>query len=217
MAMGKFITFEGGDGSGKTTLMARMANYLRDDGYRVQTTHDPGGAPIASGLRPFLLDKTFAISKEAEFLLYLAARAELVNKTIIPMLPHVDFLLCDRYFDSTEVYQGMIRGWGDLWAYEDETFLRFMHRVFCQDVIPNYTFLFDVKPEIGLSRSKGIELNEGRWEEEGLEIHAKINNGFRWLAELEEDRIIVIDANMEIDEVFDDLVMAFHAEVLEEG
>lgn len=217
MSLGKFITFEGGEGSGKTTHLESMANYLRDDGYKVQTTHDPGGAPISIGIRPFLLDKKYKVSKQAEFLLYLAARAELVDKIILPYLPHVDFLLCDRFFDSTAVYQGVIREWGKIWAYEDETFLRFMHRLFSHDLQPDYTFLFDVNPSLGLSRSKGIEINEGRWEEEGLAIHTTINQAFLNLAYEEEDRFIVIDANQEIEDVFDELVLCFHAEVLREG
>ena len=205
--MGKFITFEGGEGSGKTTHLERLAGWLRGKGYKVQTAHDPGTAPIAIGIRPLLLNKEYKVSREAELLLYLAARAELVDKIIFPMLPHVDFLLCDRYYDSTAVYQGIIKGW-------DKDFLEDAHRMFSFGLEPDITFLFDVNPILGLNRSKGIEINEGRWEEMGLAIHEKINQAFLDRAELNEDRIIIIDANIEIDDVFADLVQAFRREIL---
>lgn len=213
---GKFITFEGGEGSGKTSHLESLSKYLRAEGYMVRTTHDPGGAEISIGIRPFLLDKRYNISSEAEFLLYFAARAELVQKVILPALQHVDFVLCDRFYDSTAVYQGVIRKWGEIWAYEDEIFLDFMHRLFSKNLTPDYTFLFDVDPKIGLSRSLGEEKDESRWEEEGLKIHTKINKAFRELAEQNDDRFIIINANKEIDDVFNDLIKHFKLEVLNE-
>ena len=135
--MGQLITFEGGEGSGKTTHLESLAKYLRAGGYTVRTTHDPGGAEISIGIRPFLLDKKYAVSREAEFLLYLAARAELVNKVIIPTLQRVDFVLCDRFYDSTAVYQGVIRKWGDIWMYEDENFLEFRFKRYTSRSIIN--------------------------------------------------------------------------------
>lgn len=212
--MGKFITFEGGEGSGKTSHLQSLATYLRASGYTVRTTNDPGGAEISIRLRPLLLDKKFAVSREAEFLLYLAARAELVNKVIIPELDRVDFVLCDRFFDSTAVYQGIIRGWNKIVMdgfYE--TFLGFMHENFCHNIRPHTTFLFDVNPVLGLNRSLGEEKDESRWEEEGLAIHTKINDAFLALAH-ENPRFCVIDANMEIGTVFDELKEAFKREVL---
>lgn len=204
--MGKFITFEGGEGSGKTTHLESLADTLRGCGYKVQTAHDPGTAPVSLGIRPLLLDKKYNICREAELLMYLAARAELVDKVILPMLGHVDFVLCDRYFDSTAVYQGIIKGW-------ERDFLEDMHETFSRNLIPDFTFLFDVDPVIGLGRSKGIELDEGRWEEMGVAVHAKINGAFMDRAELYNERIIVIDANQEIDDVFSELVSEFHREI----
>lgn len=211
--MGKFITFEGGEGSGKTTHLDSVAKYLREHGFKVQTTHDPGGAPISIGIRPFLLDKKYKVCRGAELLLYLAARAELVDKVILPMLPHVDFLLCDRYYDSTAVYQGIIREWGKIWAY-DEPFLQFMHRLFSRDLEPDYTFLFDVNPVLGLNRSKGYEKDESRWEEEGLTIHKKINDAFLDCAADDPNRFIVIDANMEIEDVLAETLVYFDEEII---
>jgi dTMP kinase len=212
--MGKFITFEGGEGSGKTSHLASLAAYLRACHYTVRETHDPGGCAISIGIRPFLLDKKYAVSREAEFLLYLAARAELINKVILPELERVDFVLCDRFFDSTAVYQGVIRGWDKiLMDGFYETFLGFMHENFCHNIRPDATFLFDVNPIYGLNRSRGHEKNESRWEEEGIKIHSKINRAFLDMAR-DNPRIFVIDANEEIGDVYDELKETFKREIL---
>ncbi len=215
--MTKFITFEGGEGSGKTTHLATMAAHLRAKGYSVRTCHDPGSAEIAIKIRPLILDKNYGVSREAELLLYLAARAELVNKVILPSLGTVDFILCDRFYDSTVVYQGLIRGWDSKISCdicEAKHILDEMHRLFCRGIHPDYTFLFDVNPALGLNRSLGTEKNESRWEEEGIKIHTKINNAFLELAENEEDRIIVVDANQELEDVFAELLGYFNEEVI---
>lgn len=213
--MGKFITFEGGEGSGKTSHLHLMATFLREKGYSVRTTFDPGDTPIGNSLRPLLLDKKYGISKEAEFLLYLAARAELVDKIIKPNLRHCDFVLCDRYFDSTTVYQGFLRGWDKI-DVDDEEFTQFMHRIFSQNLIPDHTFLFDVNPVLGLRRSKGFDKNESRWEEEGLNVHTKINNAFYSIA-VDDPRFISIDANIEMADVFNELIKQFKIHVLGGG
>jgi dTMP kinase len=219
--MTKFITFEGGEGSGKTTMLAMISERLRDEGFSVKTCHDPGSTNIAINLRPLLLDKQYKICREAELLLYLAARAELVDKIIRPAIDRgqIDFILCDRFYDSTAVYQGVIRGWNDIRAWREEaprsesTFLEIMHLLFSGNIHPDCTFLFDVNPVLGLNRSKGIEIDEGRWEEMGVETHSKINRAFLELAEMDEDRFIIIDANQEKEDVFTDLFSYF----MEEG
>jgi len=219
--MTKFITFEGGDGSGKTTMLAMMAERLLDEGFSVQRCHDPGTAEIAIALRPLLLDRKYKICREAELLLYLAARAELLDKVIMPTMEEdqVDFILCDRFYDSTAVYQGVIRGWDEIRAWHEEaprsetTFLECMHLIFSSNITPDCTFLFGVDPKIGLGRSLGEEKNESRWEDEGLAIHRKINGAFLDLAEMNEDRIIIVDANQEKEDVFTDLLGFF----MEEG
>jgi dTMP kinase len=218
--MTQFITFEGGEGSGKTTMLAMMAEHLRGKGFSVKTCHDPGSTNIAINLRPLLLDKQYQICREAELLLYLAARAELVDKVIKPTMERgkVDFILCDRFYDSTAVYQGVIRGWNEIRAWREEasrseaTFLEFMHLLFSGNIHPDYTFLFDVDPVLGLRRSKGIEINEGRWELEGVETHKKINMAFVDLA-MQHERFIIVDADQEKEDVFCELV----ADFMEEG
>ena len=212
--MGKFITFEGGEGSGKTSHLISLARYLRRRGFKVRTTHDPGDTPIGNGLRPMLLDKTWNISKEAEFLLYMAARAELVDKIILPSLNYVDFVLCDRFFDSTKIYQGIMRGW-DGHDIGDDSLTEYMHRLFSHDLVPYRTFLFDVNPVIGLKRSKGFDKNESRWEEEGLKAHEEINTAFRVLAH-GDPRFIILNANAKEEKVFKELVRMFRFWVLAE-
>jgi dTMP kinase len=220
--MTHFITYEGGEGSGKTTMLGMTADRLRSQDFSVTTCHDPGSAEIAIALRPLLLDKKFGISKEAELLLYLAARAELVDKVIRPAMEQdqVDFILCDRFYDSTAVYQGVVRGWNDIRAWREEaprsetTFLEIMHLLFSGNIVPDYTFLLDVDPVLGLNRSKGIEINEGRWELEGVEVHKNINMAFLDLAESNEGRIIVINADQKKEDVFTDLLSYFMEEEL---
>jgi dTMP kinase len=206
----KFITFEGGEGSGKSTHLERLYHDLTKKGYNVVKTNDPGGPPISMAIRPLLLDKKYAVSHQAEFLLYLAARAELVNKVILPGLETADFVLCDRFHDSTAVYQGVIRGWNqmdsDLGMYD--TFLGNMHKWFSRGLIPHTTFLLDVDPVLGLNRSLGEVKNESRWEEEGLNVHRRINAAFLQLAKYN-PRFRVIDANQGIEDVYTDLTVAF--------
>ncbi len=198
--MGIFITVEGGEGSGKSTHIKTMADWLEDLGYKVVLTRDPGATEIGDALRPLILDKKYDVSHEAELLLYLACRAELVDKVIQPGLETADIVLCDRFFDSTAVYQGIIRGW-------DSALLNQMHRKFSRNVIPDHTFLFDVDPKIGLSRSEGYDKNESKWEEEGLATHRRINNAFLELAT--GTGFSIIDANKDIDAVWDDFIIEF--------
>ncbi len=216
--MGIFITAEGGEGSGKTTHLKTMADWLEDLGYKVVLTRDSGATEIGDTIRPLILDKKYDVSREAELLLYLACRAELVDKVILPGLETADFVLCDRFFDSTfdvlitaistissvderaAAYQGIIRGW-------DSVLLNQMHRKFSRNVIPDHTFLFDVDPKIGLSRSEGYDKNESKWEE--LKIHQKINNAFLDRAWICRERFSLIDANKDIDDVWEDFRYEF--------
>jgi dTMP kinase len=212
--MGKFITFEGGEGSGKSTQLLRMANWLTKRGYEVFTTNDPGGPELGMDIRKILLTaKNKKMAHETELLLYLAARAELVHKHILPGLKDYDFVLCDRFHDSTAVYQGEIRGWGGIDVTDDEDLLSFLHRIFSFDCYPDHTFLFDVNPVLGLNRSEGGNKDESKWEEEGIKIHENINNAFYVLAK-RSPRFIVIDANDEIDEVTYEMVRMFKQDIL---
>ena len=201
---GKFITFEGGDGSGKSSALLRVYNYLMKAGYATYATSDPGGSDIGNQIRNILLTvSNKGMSSKTELLLYQAARAELVHNVIKPALQNFDFVLCDRFHDSTAIYQGMIRGW-------NQSFLDELHKTFSDDIQPDHTFLFNVDAKTGLSRSLGDSKDEGRWEEEGLAVHTKINDEFYIRAISNEyDRFVIIDANQTAEDVLANIIYYF--------
>jgi dTMP kinase len=200
-----FITFEGGEGSGKSTQIDILYDYLNALNIPVYQTKDPGDTKAGNSIRKILLAKKYAdMAKETELLLYLAARAELVQKNIQPALDAGMIVLCDRYFDSTAVYQGVLRGWNEIGEYSTSmqkmvSILDILHHHFSEDLIPDLTFLCDVSAKIGLKRSNdklaGMQMDESKWESMGLQTHIKINQGFRDLANKNPDRFRFVDAN----------------------
>ena len=173
-----FITLEGGEGSGKTSV----AKIIYDELIKYKDCiliNDPGGTDTGMSIRKILLDPKFKNHKITELYLYHASRAQLVQERIIPALKEDQIVICDRFFDSTHVYQGKIRGW-------DRDCLEFFDNVTNGFIIPNITILCNVDAEIGLKRSlktnsnrvNGNGADESRWELEGLEIHKKINAAF---------------------------------------
>jgi len=208
--MGKFITFEGGDGSGKSTIINNIADWLFDLGYKVLVTNDPGGTNLGVQIRKLLLTVDHKdMAKTTELLLYLASRAELVDKVIRPGLKEYDFVISDRFYDSTAVYQGCIRGWNNFKIDYSRNLLQLLHATFSGNLIPDYTFLLAVDPEIGLRRSLGDDKDEGKWEAEGLAIHKQINQEFMALAMAEPARFSIINANKYITRVLNDVQVDF--------
>lgn len=191
-----FITFEGGEGAGKTTLMNQLADHLEKQGYSVLKTREPGGSKLGEFIRHWLLNRDFdtRVDKEAEMLLFLAARAQHLSELIIPALQSGKIVLCDRFNDSTIVYQGIARGIGA------EKAARFCALV-CEGSEPNLTFYLDVDPVEGLKRTAKTHkdtASEGildRIESETLEFHRKVQAGFLTLAKQNPDRIHALDAN----------------------
>ncbi len=195
-----FITFEGGEGSGKSTQVDILYDYLAKMNVPVYKTRDPGDTKAGNSIRKLLVSKKYKdMALETELLLYLAARAELVQKNIIPALAAGKIVLCDRYFDSTAVYQGVLRGWSEV-NEAGVNILDILHHHFSNNLIPDITFLCDVAAKIGLKRSNdkltGMNMDEGKWEEMGLQTHIKINQGFRDLAIANQNRILFVDANL---------------------
>jgi len=197
-----FITFEGGEGSGKSTQVDILYDYLNALNIPVYKTKDPGDTKAGNSIRKLLLAKKYAdMAKETELLLYLAARGELVQKNIIPALAAGMIVLCDRYFDSTAVYQGVLRGWNKVDAApgRELNLLDLMHMWFSGNLVPDITFLCDVSAKIGLKRSNdklaGMNVDESKWEEMGLQTHIEINQAFRDLALKNQKRMFFIDAN----------------------
>jgi len=155
----RFVTFEGGEGSGKSTQLARLAARLRAQGLDPLVTREPGGTPVAEGIRTLLLDPALAPGALGEALLMEAARAELVATVIRPALAAGRIVLCDRYADSTLAYQGAGRGLG-------LAMLREWNRVATGGLTPDLTLLFDLDPEIGLSRRSGASGEPNRLDRE---------------------------------------------------
>lgn len=190
---GKFITFEGSEGSGKSTQAALLCDYLKAQGKDVQLIREPGGVKISEAVRAILLDvKNTAMSKECETLLYMAARAQLVEEVLVPALQKGVFVLCDRFLDSTVAYQGYGNG-GDI------HFIQEIGRIATKGIVPDLTFLFDIDPGEGLART-GRE--KDRIEKRPLSYHQKVRQGYLKLAKEEPERIKVIKVDKEKEKIF---------------
>lgn len=195
---GAFFTFEGVEGSGKSTQIERLQNTLQAQGRNVDLTREPGGTPIAELIRGVLLDPAHTeMNAVAELLLYEAARAQHVEERIRPALNRGTIVLCDRYIDSTAAYQGAGRGL-------NTSDLETLQRIATGGLLPDRTFLIDLPVEEGLARaSKGEESD--RIERESLEFHEQVRVGFLELAKKEPDRIRVIDGLGTPDEIAEEI------------
>jgi dTMP kinase len=191
---GYFITFEGIEGSGKTTQIARLAERLEQAGEPAIVTREPGGSPLGRRLRSLLLGAEVAgIDPMAELLLYVADRAQHVRELIEPALAAGTHVLCDRYADATAAYQGHARGL-------DLELIRALHRQPPLDRRPHRTILLDLPPEIGLARARkrngelGLAETEGRFEREALMFHRRVRDGYLALADAEPFRFRIVAA-----------------------
>jgi len=190
-----FVTFEGPDGSGKTTQIARLANWLRERGHDVITTREPGGTPIGDQVRAILhAPGNSAMQPEAELLLYNASRAQLVADVIRPHLAGGGIVLSDRYADSSIAYQGYGRGL-DLDA------LRSIVAFATGGLRPDLILLLDVDVEEGLRRRQGSGGEWNRLDQEAVDFHRRVREGFLQMARAEPERWVVIDAARSADEV----------------
>ena len=196
---GKFITFEGIDGSGKSTQMALLAARLRTEGRDVFETVEPGGTAVGQQIRRILLDSANQdLRPTAELLLYFASRAQNVEQCILPALQAGKIVLCDRFTDSTLAYQGYARGIGA------DTVLA-LDRIACQGLTPDLTLLIDVDVETGLDRMRQRNVigttNETRIDDESQEFHRKVRDAYLGIARQHADRFRVIDGLGEPEEV----------------
>ncbi|HEY3266989.1 MAG TPA: dTMP kinase [Armatimonadota bacterium] len=193
-----FVTFEGPDGSGKTTQASRLAERLRELGRAVVLTREPGGGgPVAESVRNLLLHGA-EMAPETELLLFFAARAEHVASLIRPALAAGKIVICDRYTDSSLAYQGAGLG-------VDPALIRALHAIATGDLWPDVTILIDLPPEDGLAR----QADRNRMEERGLEFATRVRNGFLRLAEAEPNRYRVVDARGSVGQVADRVWRAF--------
>lgn len=185
---GLFITFEGNEGSGKSTQIQKAVNFLRRSGRRVLVLREPGGTRISEAIRDVLLNHRLKeMSPTTELLLYLAARAQVVREKIEPFLARGGVVVCDRYEDSTLAYQGYGRGF-------PIRFIREMSLCIRGTILPHRTFLLDIDPVKGLRRGG----RHDRMEKQSLLFHRKVRNGFLALAKLEPKRFRVLDATQDI-------------------
>jgi dTMP kinase len=189
---GLFITFEGGEGAGKTSQLQALRSHLRAVGRDVVETRDPGGTPIGKQIRSLLLDPaTGGIAAVTELFLYEASRAQLVHEVIRPALAAGRIVLCDRFTDSTVAYQGYGRGL-------DLDLIARLNALAADGLSPDLTFLLDLEPEVGLTRAaqRGTPRPEqhDRIEGEILGFHQRVRAGYRAIAAAEPDRVILLDA-----------------------
>lgn len=186
---GLFISFEGPDGSGKTTQLKKAAAALREQGYEVLESREPGGTVLAEKVRNIVLDPELPINNITEVLLYLAARSEHVEKVLAPAVAGGKIVLCDRFSDSTLVYQGLTRGL----KVEELTQLRQLNDFASNGLVPDMTLLLDGRPEVLLGRRDARGVSD-RYENKGLYFQHAIRNGFVTLAEAFPERIKVVNA-----------------------
>ncbi|SFJ18175.1 dTMP kinase [Aerobium aerolatum] len=190
MTRGTFITFEGGEGAGKSTQIIQLAEMLRKQGRTVIVTREPGGSPGAEAIRHVLLSgaaEPFGPAMEA--ILFAAARSDHVEQVIRPAVERGDVVLCDRFMDSSRVYQGVT---GNL----PRDFMESLEAVTVNALLPDLTIILDVDPEEGLRRATARRGDEtaDRYEKETLEVHRRRRKAFLDIAKAEPDRCVVIDA-----------------------
>jgi dTMP kinase len=191
--VGSFITFEGPDGSGKSTQIQWLAEYLTGLGQSVLLTREPGGAAISEKIRDVLHDlRNRAMRPQTEILLYSAARAQLVAEVIRPALAEGAVVLCDRYADSTLAYQGFGHGL-------DLDTLRRVTSFATGDLRPDLTLLFDLDPAEGLRRRQTAGVEWNRLDDYDLAFHQRVREGYHTLAQAEPDRWVVLDAAQDRD------------------
>jgi len=196
---GKFITFEGLDGTGKSTQMRKLAEVLRSAGHKVIETREPGGTPTGEKIRRLLLDSgTSGLSPMAEMALMFASRAQHIAEVIEPGLAAGNIVLCDRFTDSTEAYQGSGRKLGSRAVLE-------LHRVLCGDLQPDLTILMDSNPHASVNRARrrnkrdsktaGRTHDENRFEQETRSFFGRVREGYMAIARREASRVILVDAS----------------------
>jgi dTMP kinase len=206
---GRFITFEGPEGSGKSTQLRMLGERLRASGLDVLETQEPGGTPIGIQIRQVLLDaQNRELCPTAELLLMFASRAQNVDQLILPALSAGRTVLSDRFTDSTLVYQGVGRGLGADVVYE-------LDRIACRGLVPDLTLMIDIDAETGLARARRrstrTEDSETRMEEQDLGFHRRVREGYRQLAADESRRVRLIDGSQKVEVVAEQVWLAVSA------
>lgn len=199
MSKGIFITFEGGEGAGKTTVLKKLERDLNEEGFQTITTREPGGIELAEQIRSMILDPAGAkMDSRTEALLYAAARRQHLVEKILPALESGKVVLCDRFIDSSLTYQGYARGVG-----VEEILM--INRFAVEGWMPDLTLYFDVSPEVGLARiQKDKDREVNRLDLEKMDFHLRVREGYLQLVRRFPERIHQVDAERTIEEVFAD-------------
>jgi len=197
---GKFITFEGPEGSGKTSVIKGVVEFLTNEGYRILTTREPGGNKIAESIRNIILDNNNTeMDAHAEALLFAASRSQHFSEVILPALQDNKILLCDRFIDSSLAYQGHARGLGIDKVYEINKFA-------IGDLLPDLTLFIDVPPKVGLKRVFSNTRKVDRLDLETLEFHEKVYEGYMIIAKKYENRFKIVDGTQPVEKVIKDAI-----------
>lgn len=204
--MSLFITFEGGEGSGKSSALRLLDERLRNEGYQTVVTREPGGTPIAEQIRNVILDKgNTKMDSRTEALLYAASRRQHLVEKVWPAIKEGKLVLCDRYLDSSLAYQGGARGLGI-----DE--ILNVNMFATEGTFPDLTLLFDIEPELGLERiAKNADREVNRLDLEKIEFHRGVRATFLSLAKRYPERFVVLDASKTLPEVVEDAYNAIKA------
>jgi len=188
---GIFISFEGSDGSGKSTQFKLFADYLRNNEFEIVLTREPGGTPISEDIRKILLDPSNTeMDPMTEVLLFAASRAQHVSQLIKPSLEEGKIVLCDRFLDSSIAYQGYGRQMGDC--------VRIINEYAVRGIMPDITFFLDLDPDEGRKRNVAAGKKD-RMELEMMEFHKRVYTGYKELAEIYKNRFVTIDASKSIE------------------
>jgi dTMP kinase len=198
MQRGKFVSFEGIEGCGKTTQITLLSEYLTKHRIPFTITREPGGTAVGEGIRKILLNsETIHLTAASELLLFYASRSQNIQEKIKPALERGEMVICDRYYHASMAYQGYGRG-------IPLDFIQKITDLVCQPYRPDVTFLLDIEPDVGLARARarnhGRPENEGRFEAEDLEFYNKVRDGYLELAS-EDERIQIIYADRPIEAV----------------
>ena len=210
-----FITLEGIEGSGKSTQILHIFNFLNQLGLKCVMTREPGGTRIGGKIRSILLDpESAAMNPAAELLLYTADRVQHIQEIILPAIEGGGIVICDRYFDATLAYQGIARGL-------DMALILDLHQLICRNLKPDLTFLLDLSPKTGLQRawhqleSGSRKDTESRFEKETLAFHERVRAGYLAIAGKEPERFRIIDASQSQERVQAQILRVLESEIRE--
>lgn len=201
---GYFITLEGTEGSGKTTIIEKLTNYYTNKGYKVIRTREPGGSKIAEDIRNIILDvNNTTMDSITEAMLYAASRRQHLVEKVIPYLEKGYIVLCDRFIDSSLAYQGYARGLGIDKVYQ-------LNLIATNGLLPDATVYIDVHPKVGLARIKANNREQNRLDLEKLSFHEKVYEGYHQVSQMFKERFIVINGEQNQEKVFDDTINALN-------